>query len=96
MTTEELNCWEMCSPFSWRRTIERECPMQIHSYERVKPEEVRSEVCNLRCVDTETFGVLSVFGVTQCYGCSKIKGVIINCNSAWRIFNKIECQIQNS
>jgi hypothetical protein len=50
-----------------------------------KKPEVRSEVCG---VVTETFGVLSLFGVMQCYSYSKIKSVIINCNSAWRIPNK--------
>jgi hypothetical protein len=50
--------------------------------------EVRSEVCNLCSVVTETFGVLSLFGVTQCYSYSKIKSVIINCNSDWRMPNK--------
>jgi hypothetical protein len=37
---------------------------------------------------TETFGMLSLFRVMQCYSYSKIIGVIINCNSAWRIPNK--------
>jgi protein-arginine kinase activator protein McsA len=46
----------------------------------VKPE-VRSEVCNLCSTVTETFGVLSLFGVTHCYSYSKIKSVIIKCNS---------------
>jgi hypothetical protein len=32
--------------------------------------------------------VSSLFGVTQCYSYSKIKCVIINRNSAWRIPNK--------
>jgi hypothetical protein len=50
----------------------------------VKPE-VRSEVCNLCSVVTEAFGVLSLCGVTHYYSYSKIKSVIINCNSAWRI-----------
>jgi hypothetical protein len=54
----------------------------------VKPEEARSEVCNSCSVVTETFGVLSLFGVTHCYSYSKIKSVIINCNSAWRISNQ--------
>jgi hypothetical protein len=53
-----------------------------------KKPEVRSEVCNLCSVVTETFGVLSSFRVTQCYSYSKIKSVIINCNSSWRISNK--------
>jgi hypothetical protein len=53
----------------------------------VKPE-VRSEVCNLCSVVTETFGVLPFFGVTHCYSYSEIKSVVINCNSAWRIPNK--------
>jgi hypothetical protein len=53
-----------------------------------KKPEVRSEVYNLCSVVTETVGVLSLFGVTQCYSNSKIKSVIINCNSAWRISNK--------
>jgi protein-arginine kinase activator protein McsA len=53
-----------------------------------KKPEVRSEVCNLCSVVTETFGVLSLFGVTQCYSYSEIKSVIINCNSAWQIPNK--------
>jgi hypothetical protein len=37
---------------------------------------------------TESFGVLSLFGVTQCYSYSKIKSVRINYNSAWRTPNK--------
>jgi hypothetical protein len=53
----------------------------------VKPE-VRSEVCNLSSVVTETFGVLSLFGVVQCYSYSKTKIVIVNCNSAWSIPTK--------
>jgi protein-arginine kinase activator protein McsA len=53
-----------------------------------KKPQVRSEVCNFCSVVTETFGVQSLFGVTQCYNYSKIKSVIINCNSAWRIPNK--------
>jgi hypothetical protein len=51
-----------------------------------KKPEVGREVCNLCSVVTETFGVLSLFRVMHCYSYSKIKGVIINCNSAWRIF----------
>jgi hypothetical protein len=54
----------------------------------VKPEEARSEVCNLCSVVTGTFGMLSLFGVMQCYSYSKIKSVTINCNFAWRISNK--------
>jgi hypothetical protein len=53
-----------------------------------KKPEVRSEVCNLRSVAIETSEVLSLFGVTQCYSFSKIKSVIIDSNSAWRIPNK--------
>jgi hypothetical protein len=48
----------------------------------------RKEVCNLCSVVTETFGVLSLFRAMQCYGYSKIKSVIINFNSTWRIPNK--------
>jgi hypothetical protein len=48
----------------------------------------RKEVRNLYSVVTEIVGVLSLFGVTQCYSYRMIKGVIINCNSAWRISNK--------
>jgi hypothetical protein len=38
-----------------------------------------------------------LFGVTQCYSYSKIKGVIINCYSAWRISNKssVKSRTQN-
>jgi hypothetical protein len=39
-------------------------------------------------VVTEPFRVLSLFGVTRCYSDSKIKSVIINCSSAWRIADK--------
>jgi protein-arginine kinase activator protein McsA len=51
----------------------------------VKPEEARSqnEVCNFCSAVTETFEVLSLFGDTHCYIYSKIKSVIINCNSPW-------------
>jgi hypothetical protein len=44
----------------------------------------RSEVCNLRRVVTETFGVLPLCGVTHCY--SKIECIIIHFNAAWRTF----------
>jgi hypothetical protein len=47
-----------------------------------KKPDVRSEVCNLCSVVTETFGILPLFRVMQCYGYSKIENVIINCNSA--------------
>jgi hypothetical protein len=57
-------------------------------YEEQNSTEDRSEVCNLCSVVTETFGVLSLFVVTQCYSYSKIKSVIINCNFTWRIPNK--------
>jgi hypothetical protein len=50
--------------------------------------EVRSEACNLCNVVTETFGVLSLFGVMHYCNYSKINIVVINCNSAWRIPNK--------
>jgi hypothetical protein len=40
--------------------------------------------------------VLSFFWVTQCFSSySKIKSVIINCNSAWRIPNKSSYRIRN-
>jgi hypothetical protein len=45
-----------------------------------KPEEVGSEVFHLCCVVTETFGVLSLFGVTHCYSYRKIGSVVINCS----------------
>jgi hypothetical protein len=53
-----------------------------------KKPEVRSEVCNLCSVVTETFGVLLLFGVPQCYSYGKIKSVIINCSSAGQMPNK--------
>jgi hypothetical protein len=43
----------------------------------------RKEVYNLCSAVTETFGVFSLFGVTQCYSYGNIKSVLINCNSAW-------------
>jgi hypothetical protein len=46
--------------------------------------EVRSEACNVCSAAPENFGVLSLFGVADCFGHSEIESVIINCNSAWQ------------
>jgi hypothetical protein len=70
-----------------QRQYERSARSRTVQLNQKKPE-VRSEVCNLCSVVTETYVVLSFFGITQCCSYSKIKGVLINCNSAWRIPNK--------
>jgi hypothetical protein len=70
-----------------RERVRKKSEEQNGTVNQTKPE-VRSEVCNLCSVVTETFGVLSLFRVTQCYSYSKIKSVIINCNSAWQMPNK--------
>jgi hypothetical protein len=70
-----------------RETVRKKSRSRTVQLNQKKPE-VRSEVCNLYSVVTETFGVLSLFGVTQCYSYNKIKSVIINCNSTWQIPNK--------
>jgi hypothetical protein len=102
MVTDKPNCSIKCSLLSSRRTTLRgllvDCRPARKKYEdqnrRVKKEksqktsEVRSEIYNLCSVVTETFGVLSLFGVMQCYSYSKIEGVMINCSSTWRIPNK--------
>jgi protein-arginine kinase activator protein McsA len=88
MATEELNCWERCSQFIWRRTIVKEWLEQFRQIHNEEETVNRKEVCNLCTVVTEIFEVLSLFGVTQCYSYSKIKSSTINCNSAWRISNK--------
>jgi hypothetical protein len=93
MTTEELDCWEGYSLFSGELSEEQNS-RQIQRQLRDKPE-VRSEVCNLCSVVTETFGVLSLFGVMHCCGYSKIGSVIMNCNYTWWISNKPNFQIQN-
>jgi hypothetical protein len=101
MTTEELNCWEsvlysareeLSQEKDWS-SLERETDRQTdrqtdNSQETSRKTEVRSGVCNLCSEATETFGVLSLFRVMHCYSYSKIKSIIINCNSAWQIYNK--------
>jgi hypothetical protein len=65
-----------------RRTVKTDTDTVKRQLNQKKPEVRRSVV-------PETFGVLSLCGVTYCYSYSKIKSVTINCSSAWRISNKL-------
>jgi hypothetical protein len=102
MTMDKLSPLIRCSLFTRRRTLLRGWLTEISDSKKkheeqnstLKPE-VRSEVCNLCRVVIETLGVLLLFGVTQCYSHSKIKSVIINCNSTWCISNKSSNKIRN-
>jgi hypothetical protein len=57
---------------------------------RQKTNRSQTEVFSLCGVVTVTFGVLSLFVVTKCYGYSTFESVIINCSSArWTSYKSI-------
>jgi hypothetical protein len=72
-----------CSLLSRQRILLRGWLTELTGIYRQTADDTRS-----RTVITESFGVLSLCGVTHCYSYSKIESVIINCSSAWRITNK--------